>query len=62
MKNYMHKDDSLAKLSMFNSFSPAYWARRAAVSRDVSHTRQGDGTLRGLANAESGPCEDAKQM
>jgi hypothetical protein len=62
MKNYMHKDDSLAKLSMFNAFSPAYWARRAEVSKDVSHTRQGDGSLRALANAEGPLSEGIKQM
>ena len=57
MKNYMHKDDSLAKLSIFNAFSPDYWSRRAQVSEDAKNTRQGDGTVGALAKAEGVPIE-----
>ena len=57
MSYYMHKDDSLAKLSIFNAFDPAYWSRRSEVNKDASATRQGDGSIRALARSEHVPID-----
>ena len=45
-RHYMHKDDSLHDLSIFNAFSLAYWVRRSQVQDDPSQfTRFGTGKV-----------------
>ena len=45
-RHYLHKDDSLHDLSIFNAFNLAYWVRRSQVQADpIQFTREGTGKV-----------------